>query len=440
MSNGKVSSAIGWIGLQHAVRLAVGLVTSLGLARHLGPAGFGAYQSLVSWVLIFVAVAAGGFQSVVIQQLAVSKAPHLILGTAFRLRMVWSGLAMLLCTGIPLLLGWDTLQLMGLLILVPILPLQVGDLADYLFQSRIQPKPVVVARTCGSLASLALVGFGMLSGQGILFFLLAVMVEQVIGCALLLLANQRSGIPFARWRFDPLVASELWQDAWPMLLATLSFFIYTRIDVVMLQALSTPEQTGFFAASARLSQLWAFVPMVIVNAAFPLLARTRASGDIHAYAEQQSSLFTLLGASGLAIALPVSLCASWLAPLLFGVAYRATAPMLALQAWIALCYFLRTGLDRYLVTERLTRFNLMLHLGTALLNVALNLVLIPRMGGLGAAWASLAAMAAGVWLMPWLHPQTRAVAKRVLVGVIGPLRLLTQAGRDSCRRLLNTGI
>jgi PST family polysaccharide transporter len=433
-----IGKATGWGSLQHGIRLAAGLITSIGLARHLGPDSFGAYQSLLSWALFFVALSAGGLQSVVIQRLAISHSPETILGSVFKLRLAWTGLAVLLCTGIPLALNWPQADLIGVAILVPVLAFQMADLPDYLFQSRLEMKPALISRTVGSLVSLAVMGLGILLDQSVWFFLVAFALEQFLGFFLIWIANQKSGVPFSAWRFDSGVALDLSRAAWPMLISTISLVLYTRIDLVMLKSLSSAEQTGFYAASSRLSQLWTFVPMILVNAAFPLLARTRQK-DSQAYAQQLRALFSLLGALGLVLALSLSIGAPWISTLLLGESFRPVAPMLAIQGFVALCYFLRTGLDRWLVTENLTRFSLIIHAGTALTNIGLNFILVPRLGGSGAAIASLAAMSFGLVVIPLFIPATRPGGLQALRGTLGLFHLMTAKGRRACVGLLRSG-
>ena len=410
MSTNSVAHVLRGVLLQHVIRLAVGLVTSLGLARHLGPEAFGSYQTMLSWMLVFIALGSGGLQSVVIQRLAISNAPRDVLGTVFRLRLAWVGLALLLSTVLPILLRWSHGEILCVLVLAPSLFLQFSDLPDYLFQSRMEPLPALLARSSGSLIALAAMGIGILLNFGVLFFCAAFVLDQIVGFVVLWHRNQRAGVPFASWRFDPKIASELMREAWPMLLTTLSLLVYTRIDLVMLRQLSSPEQVGYFAASSRLAQLWAFVPLVLVNAIFPMLARLRLTDSV-AYTQKSKDFIAVLGFSGLLLALVLSIGAPWIVPLLLGKDYAPTIPMLAVQGWIALCYFVRTGMDRWLVTERLTHYNLILHVGTALMNVGLNFVLIPRMGGMGAAVASLVSMVLAVWGIPWCFAAMRPVAR-----------------------------
>jgi len=429
VSEPRILRAFQWVMAQHLVRLATGLVTSLGLARALGPTNFGTYQMLMSWLLVFVALSTGGLQSVVIQKLAVNKFPQLILGTVLQMRLAWTGLALLFCLLIPWLRGWSSPDLLGMFILAPVLFCQLADLPDYYFQSRTSPRPMVIARTTGSLLSLAVMGWGIWIGAGLPYFFAAFLVEQLVALLLLFVFYRGKGPSLRSWRFDPQEASELWRDSWPMLGATLGLLLYTRIDLVMLKSLATPEETGFFAASSRLSQMWAFLPMAIVTATFPSLARLRTADPPH-YAQQSKIVFQWLGLSGWILALILSLGAMPLTHILFGDAYLATAPMLAMQGWITLCYFLRTGLDRWLVTEQLTRYSLVFHLTTAAINIGLNYILIPRFGGWGAALASLVAMASGCLLFPWCSKATRPVAKLILRGCV-PFLVITKVMRRS---------
>jgi PST family polysaccharide transporter len=189
--------------------------------------------------------------------------------------------------------------------------------------------------------------------------------------------------------------------------------LYTRIDLVMLKELSSPEQVGYFAASSRLAQLWVFIQMVLVNATFPMLARLRVS-DSAIYAQKSRDLFFILSVSGLILALALTLGSSFIVPKLLGNQYTPTIPMLGVQGWIAMCYFVRTGVDRWMVTEHLTLYSLLLHASTALLNIALNWVLIPRWGGFGSALASLIAMAIALWVMPWCFASLRPLARLLL--------------------------
>lgn len=431
-----IGQALSWSLAQHVIRLVVALLTSLGLARYLGPELFGSYQSLVSWLLLFVALSAGGLQSVVIQRLAAAKEPAaIILGSTLKMRLVWTGISIFICLTIPALLSWPDAEILGLLILVPVLAMQLGDLADYYFQSKLEIKRITMARTLATLSSLILVLVGIGLEAGLHWFLLAFLMEQVFGFVFLFYLNQRFGLALKTWRFDTGVAAELWRDAWPMLGANVGFLLYTRIDVVMLSEMLGSDVAGYFAASSRLTQLWNFIPLAIVGAVFPRLARIRETHP-ELYHKQSQLAYSLLAATGLALALLLSLGSSLWIPLLFGEGYASSIPLLTVQGGIAFLYFVRTGMDRYWVTEKQTRFSLLFHISTAIVNIVLNFWWIPIWGAKGAAWASIVAMAFGAWVFPFVPAATRSGGRLALQGTLSAFTLLGSKQRKALLDLL----
>jgi O-antigen/teichoic acid export membrane protein len=89
-----------------------------------------------------------------------------------------------------------------------------------------------------------------------------------------------------------------------------------------------------------------------------------------------------------AIALPVSLAAPWLVRIVFGEAYAAAAPMLAVLIWSLVFTSLGVGRGLFLTAMNWNWAYLMAVSVGCVVNVGLNLLLIPRLGGMGAVIAS----------------------------------------------------
>jgi O-antigen/teichoic acid export membrane protein len=88
--------------------------------------------------------------------------------------------------------------------------------------------------------------------------------------------------------------------------------------------------------------------------------------------------------------------------LLYGTQYSGSAEVLRIYAWATIPVFLGMASERYLIASG--------HSGVALIrtvvgfatNVSLNLLLIPRMGAAGAAWATAASYFVSVFsLLAW---------------------------------------
>ena len=77
----------------------------------------------------------------------------------------------------------------------------------------------------------------------------------------------------------------------------------------------------------------------------------------------------------------------------------------------------------------MTKFFILAHGSGALLNVALNLILIPVYQGTGAAVATVVSYAAGGYLACFLHPRTRSAGVMMSKALAAPVfrlrRLIT---------------
>ena len=98
------------------------------------------------------------------------------------------------------------------------------------------------------------------------------------------------------------------------------------------------------------------------------------------------------------VAIPVSLCATPLMSLLFGAAYEASGDILAVHIWSVVFVFMGAGTSPWIINERLTRLALYQTTLGAVLNISLNLWLIPRHGAIGAAIATAASLGMSLWL------------------------------------------
>jgi len=74
------------------------------------------------------------------------------------------------------------------------------------------------------------------------------------------------------------------------------------------------------------------------------------------------------------------------------------------------------------VNEKLQRFYLVTVLAGAVMNVVLNIFLIPRWGGLGAAYATVASYALAAWVASYLHPAVRTTAAMQSRALLIPFR------------------
>ena len=185
--------------------------------------------------------------------------------------------------------------------------------------------------------------------------------------------------------------------------------LYMRIDQVMLRHLAGEESAGIYAAAVRLSEVVYFVPVLVVTGLLPYWVKARARGT-EAYGRALQGIFDLQTALALGFAVPVAFLADWLVGWVFGPAYAAAGPVLALHVWAGVFVFQGVARSQTWVLEDWNRFTLVTTVAGAAANVALNFLWIPRHGAIGAAAATLVSYALAAWAMSFMFTQTRRIA------------------------------
>jgi len=93
------------------------------------------------------------------------------------------------------------------------------------------------------------------------------------------------------------------------------------------------------------------------------------------------------------------------------------------HVWAGVFVFMRTFLSKWMIAEELYMFSLITHGAGALINIAVNVVLIPRMGAMGAAIATLVSYATAGFFSLALHRRTRPVFIQMARSLLWPLRI-----------------
>lgn len=197
-------------------------------------------------------------------------------------------------------------------------------------------------------------------------------------------------------------------------------WVIAASDRILLALLMDDNAVGFYSPGYDLAFQSLTLALTIINtAAYPLAVQALARGGPEAARHQLRHNGELVASSALVGCAALIVMAPSIVPLLIGEVFRSTTlqllPIVAVAAALA-------GIKAY-------HFDAAFHLGekssalvylsgvAAVVNIGLNLVLIPMLGVIGAAWGTLGAYASALFL-------SAIVAKRVFpMPPIAPLLL-----------------
>ena len=202
-----------------------------------------------------------------------------------------------------------------------------------------------------------------------------------------------------RYRIDLPLWWSLLREAVPISIGNAMTTLYYRIDVVMLGQLATLAAVATYSVAYKFVDIVNMIPWAASTAALPVLVR-HWPNERDAFTRIALQVTRLLAATAGLIAGVFIVLADDVVPLLYGSEYASAASAakvvvasqcLAFAAAAALLVLIATGNHR--------RFPLIATCGL-ILNVGINLIVIPTYSYMGAAWATLATdtlMAAVMW-------------------------------------------
>jgi O-antigen/teichoic acid export membrane protein len=183
------------------------------------------------------------------------------------------------------------------------------------------------------------------------------------------------------------------------MLSAAAGYIYLRIDQVMVGQIMGEHAVGIYAAGVKLTEVFYFIPGVICGSLFTAIVNAKKTNS-KIYFGRLKNLYFLLFGLALLVAVPISLLAKPIISLVFGASYLASASVLQLYIWSSLGLFVGTGVGHQLMAENRTKTIFWLNFGTMILNVGLNILLIPKIGLIGAALATLISyIVSPLWLV-----------------------------------------
>jgi len=430
---GNLVANVGWLAGDRLLRMGAGVFVSAWAARYLGPGRFGSLNYTLALVTLASVPAMLGLDSIVKRELVRSPEDRaLLLGTGFSLKIA-AGLviyllgAIAICTSGAEPVTRDLVLVTGLVLLVQ--PFQTSDL---FYQAELKSKRSVCAANIAFGLSTLLRVVLIVTGAGLLAFGAVSVLEAAAAGAVLTMFYQSDCHDLRAWKFCPALARRLLGQSLPLLLSGIAVVVYMRIDQVMLKAMLGEASVGIYSAALRFTEIWYFVPGVLATVLFPSILRSRDRGAAD-HARKIQRYYDLNAGLAYLIAIPGSLLAPWITHLFYGAGFAGADAILSVQIWASVFVFLGVAREQVFLAEGWTRLSLATTALGGVLNVGLNLVLIPRWGALGAAIATVVSQIVAVYLSLFIFPRTIATGVAMTRALLLPLRLAAHPFRSPAR-------
>ena len=369
---------------------------TVALIRHLGPEQYGVYNYYLSVSGIASILTFSGFSGLYVREVARSQSQGELTASFLLLNCVG---ALLACGALwiyyllyrdsdhlsPLLMGFATLSTFGCL---------RNTLRDF-FVARQNLRLATQLNVGVFFVTSALKVVAILADQPLQVFIFLISIDTIIAVSVF-------GTAYG-WRklllFDHVLQRMgfFFRNGWPLLITSLSVLVFMKIDQVMVFHMRTQQEAGSYASMMWLVDKSFIFIGIIMNAFFPYLA-AQYEQDRAQYLKAVrvgQKLFALV-----AVPITAFLIANRTAVMnrVFGHSFSEHADaLLFLAAGIPFVYWGAIN-QKVLVVTNALRLDLFYASCSAVANIGLNWLLIPRYGTLGAGAAMLAAHSFYFWM------------------------------------------
>ena len=406
-----------WLLFEKGLTLGIGMFVGIYTARYLQPESFGLLNYAISYVAIFSAFASLGLDQIIIRELVKDHDKrHVLLGTAFLLKLIGSLVLIVIMSGTMLFMDHPFFTNLLIIIIACSELFKVFDVVNAFFQSQVQSKYVVQVQLFLNLSisfsKIALV----LIGAPLIWFAIIILIGTVLNALGYIFAYHKREGKMRLWKFNKTIAGNLLRESWPLALYGIALNIQTRIDQVMLGKMLNNAEVGQYSAALRFIEVFGFAPMVIISTLLPAVTKAKTV-SLEFYHNRLLGLYRVMFLVFLVMSIPVYFFAEPLVILLFGQEYQAAGYLLSLFALRLFFYNMGVGKSAFIVNESLFRYSLITIILGAASNIVLNYFLIPIYGAVGAVVSSMLSFVVSIFAVDFFYAKTRENQKLMFKGM-----------------------
>ncbi len=379
-----------WMFGTRIISMGISFLAIIYIARVLGPTNFGQLSYALSFVALFGFIASLGIDSILYRDLIKYPEKRLqFLGTAFSIKFYAGVFAAIIIITFALFFVEDDVSKILIFILSGTFILNAFQIIIFDFQSRADSKyPSIVTLVVTLILNILKIAV-IANGHGVIYLALILLLESLLYAVLyVFIYEKKTHDTITLWRFDRQYALSLLKDSSPLIILSTFSIIYTRIDQVFIKHMIDATAVGLYDSAVRVSEVWYFIPLVIVTALYPAIINAKKTSE-ELYNKRLGKLALLLFFLAVIISIPVSLFAPFITHLLYGNAFIDGAAVLNIYVWSTIGTFLGVLVFQYLITENYRKILSFIAFVPMICNVILNILWIPIYGIQGAAYATL---------------------------------------------------
>ena len=414
----KVLVNASWIVICKVAQSIIALIIGMITARFLGPTNYGLVTYASSLVAFVLPVMQLGFNSTLVQEILDNPENEgRIIGTSVICSFVAAIVSIIGISSFVLIANPGEKETIIVCFLYSLsLLFSAIELIQYWFQAKYLSKFPSIASVIAYTVSAGYKCYLLITGKGIRWFAVTHVIETLIISVLLLIILKKRCDFRLKFSFD--IAKRMLSNSKHYIISGIMVSIFQQTDRVMLKIIHSETDTGYYSSAITCIGITAFVFSAIIESARPLIFEKKKESKVE-FEEKVKQLFSIITLLSLAQSIVMTVLAKPIILLLFGSDYLPSVPILQIAVWFSTFGYYGVVRNIWILAEQKQYVLWIINLVGALTNVILNMLLIPSMGGMGAAVASLLTQIVSNFVLSFLLKDIRSCG-RIMIKSLNP--------------------
>ncbi len=370
--------------IQALMQFIIGMIS----ARYLGPSNYGLINYAASVVGFLVPIMQLGLRSTLVQEFIEEPDKEgEIIGTSLVMNLI-SAVACIISTAVFVMVvnPGETVTLIVCLLYSTSLIFQAIEMIQYWFQYKLLSKYPSIVMLCSYVVVSVYKIYLLASAKSVYWFVLSHSIDYcIIGVTLIIIYKVSQKQKFT---FSITTAKKMFSRSKYYIISAMMTTIFANTDHVMLKLMNGEEENGYYTAAITCAGIAHFVYAAIIDSARPVILESKKNNELK-YENNISKLYSVIIYMALIESFVFTIFAELIIMILFGQEYSASIPILRIVVWYVAFSYMGTVRNIWILAEGKQSLLWIINLSGAILNVALNAVMIPIWGACGAAFASV---------------------------------------------------
>ncbi len=413
--NKEVNNA-GWLIGGKIFQMAISLVVGVITARYLGPSNYGLIGYGSAYVSFFTAFCSLGLNSVIIKDFIDNpKEQGEAIGSAIVMRIVSSILSSIMIVSFVAVVDKGEAVTIAVVALCSVGTIfHVFETFNFWFQSQYKSKITSIATFLAYVVTAGYKIVLLILGKDVRWFAFSTSVDYIVVAVFLYVAYKRYG--GERLSFSIRKSKSLLKVSYNYILSAVMISVYGQTDKLLLKHMLDESAVGYFTTATTICTMWVFVLQAIVDSMYPTILRLK-SENYAQYERKNRQLYAIVFYVSCFVSVAFIVFGDFGVKLLYGEAYMPAADILKVVSWYTAFSYLGVARNAWIVSEGKQKYLKYIYGAAAILNVVMNLILIPIMGTIGAATATLITQILTSIVLPIMFKELRPNTKLMLEAI-----------------------